>query len=653
MSQPLQALLLRFFVLCMMVFSSSSLRAQEQAPNFRERLLEGKRLQRRDLDSAYQYAAATQAIAIRVENRWGELASSILLVQTLTAQGELREARALGEAALPDIVAFDNDTLLADFQSALSETYLNLAFFEESLKLALQSLELYRKQGNRRREIDLYNMIGRVYAHSENHDKAWEYFEQACTMSDSMPTEKADASSYVNLGITAFILRGDVAFARASFMKGLEIDRAQGSEKGVISTLGNIGFLYLKTGALDSAQYYITKTKDEAEAQGFLRIVMNSYNNLGLVAQELGHLDSAIAYQRHALGLSIEQGFREREANYRFDLAHVYELAGQRDSALHQYRQYAYVYKEVFDQSVTNSLLDVEKDYFREKLALENENLRQKEAISALELEASQAESREANLISQGLMVGAVLLLIILIAIFRISRSRKKLNAALQEKNREVTDQKGIIQNSLEEKEVLLREIHHRVKNNLQVVSSLLSLQSTTIEDPSALKAVQEGQHRVKSMALIHKKLYQTDHLTSIDFREYLQQLSDQLCTAYGVEQSTVEVEAERVQLDIDAAVPLGLIVNELLTNAIKYGLPSEAQGAIQIRLSGSDAAGYTLEVSDRGSGLPEGFSLEKSESLGLKLVHLLSRQLKAKVTYAAEQGSCFSIRFQYTRQAA
>ena len=182
----------------------------------------------------------------------------------------------------------------------------------------------------------------------------------------------------------------------------------------------------------------------------------------------------------------------------------------------------------------------------------------------------------------------------------------------------------------LQEREMLLKEIHHRVKNNLQVISSLLDLQSGSITDENTKALVKEGQSRVKSIALIHQLLYQTDNYTSINFEKYLEQLMAFLHNTFNRPENKIKyfINAVNVQLDIDTAIPLALITNELATNAYKYAFKSNMDGRIVIELNKINEVFYELRFSDNGNGLPEKFNLEKNNSLGLKLVKILTKRM-------------------------
>jgi PAS domain S-box-containing protein len=203
------------------------------------------------------------------------------------------------------------------------------------------------------------------------------------------------------------------------------------------------------------------------------------------------------------------------------------------------------------------------------------------------------------------------------------------------------------IKTSLREKEVLLKEIHHRVKNNMQVITSLLSLQSRTITNEPALSVFQDSQNRVKSMALIHETLYQSKDLSRINFAEYLQKLVAHVSRSYRIRPEAVKINinVEDVSLPIDMAVPCGLIINELASNSLKYAFPADARGEVNITFGHADAR-YVLRVSDTGVGLPADFDPERGKSLGMKLVRMLTDQLRGEMSFRNGAGTTFEIKF-------
>jgi len=212
-----------------------------------------------------------------------------------------------------------------------------------------------------------------------------------------------------------------------------------------------------------------------------------------------------------------------------------------------------------------------------------------------------------------------------------------------------IAEQNHIIENSLKEKDSLLKEIHHRVKNNLQMVSSLLSLQTRNTKSKAAIVALEEGKSRVKAMALIHQKLYQNDDLSVIEMQGYIESLINSVQSVYkkGGHNISITVDAEGTELDIDRAIPFGLILNELVSNSFKYAFPDgDDNGKIYIHLRKNGEQGY-FEYSDNGIGLPEDTDERSNNSMGLRLINRLVNQLQSKLNVErAKEGVRFWFNF-------
>lgn len=213
------------------------------------------------------------------------------------------------------------------------------------------------------------------------------------------------------------------------------------------------------------------------------------------------------------------------------------------------------------------------------------------------------------------------------------------------------------IKATLREKEVLLKEIHHRVKNNMQVISSLLSLQAGYIQNQEVLRLFKESEGRIRSMALIHEKLYQTENLGQVDFSEYIPSLTNHLMSAYASATTAValRLNIEPIALGLDAAIPCGLIINELVSNALKHAFGQRERGDITIEFHRKNippqgaAEVLILRVKDNGVGFPEKFDFRQSTSLGLQLVLSLVKQLNGKIRHYYRNGTQFQITFQKT----
>ncbi|MEQ8575272.1 MAG: sensor histidine kinase, partial [Fulvivirga sp.] len=233
---------------------------------------------------------------------------------------------------------------------------------------------------------------------------------------------------------------------------------------------------------------------------------------------------------------------------------------------------------------------------------------------------AEQKAANERNI----LLFFACILILGAILLFLLLRIKSRSNA--------------IVVKSLSEKETLLKEIHHRVKNNLQIISSLLSLQSRFIEDKDAKALVNEGQNRVKSMALIHQKLYQKDNLMGVEALDYIQNLTNTLQAAYGTDSTKVKVnyDVDNLILDVDTMIPIGLILNELISNSFKHAFPT-GEGIMHIIFKETEGK-LILTVRDNGVGSTKAFN--ESDSFGMRMIKSLSRKLEATINYNFNKGT-------------
>ncbi|NAS11332.1 sensor histidine kinase [Poritiphilus flavus] len=224
----------------------------------------------------------------------------------------------------------------------------------------------------------------------------------------------------------------------------------------------------------------------------------------------------------------------------------------------------------------------------------------------------------------------------------------------LLEAHHKLYKSKGEIEERIREKETLLREVHHRVKNNLQTVSSLLSLQSRSISDEHVRALLKSSQNRVISMAMVHEMLYMHKDLAKIEYKAYVEELSEFLVKSVKGAENNVKlnIDIPDIKLGIDTAIPLGLLINEAITNALKYGIKDDAEGEISIALKKEEEQGYVLNIGDNGVGFSETVNFKNTKSLGLKLIHNLARQLKGSIVRdRSKKGTNYIVKFREIEQ--
>jgi len=364
-----------------------------------------------------------------------------------------------------------------------------------------------------------------------------------------------------------------------------------------------------------------------AEHQGHPYGIQHCYHDLARSYRDLHQLDSALAYANLAATVPGVDSFW---ANVWDTKAAIYEDMGDHKTATAMYKKSLDWYREDFLYRNQDQLSGYEA------------TLKTKEKDLQVKLQKKHALQLEWMIAATG---G---LLIILAVAFALQRKAQR-KLVLQ--NNLIQKQRSALERSLSEKEVLLKEIHHRVKNSLSVISSLLELQSNGMEEETAKAAIAVGQNRVSSIALIHQRLYQHEDLAAIELNGFLEDLIRQVSGFFkkpGL-QVKIEMNVPETLLDIDTAVPLGLILNELLTNSYKYAFKANKEALLEIGLQQPAPGDFVLSYADNGPGIAEEKYRAGTSSLGLRLVHRLSKQLGGDATYHYSNGSRFIIRFKNT----
>ena len=306
------------------------------------------------------------------------------------------------------------------------------------------------------------------------------------------------------------------------------------------------------------------------------------------------------------------------------DLSSMFEKQGDLETAILYMRDANVILKKTYSAELGQSLARYETNLLKQK---------QKSELS------KEQDKTQMYLI---IMILSGVLVLVLVLYFLLKKNKEK---ELIIKNKEITIQRDAIKKKDEEKALLLKEIHHRVKNNFQVVSSLLELQSAGIKDEKAKALAIEGKTRINSMALIHKNLYENDDLQMF-FDEYVEKLVTDLARMYGYyENAEITINVPHISFDIDTAIPLGLVINELVSNSFKYGMTNE-NPKMEVSIQETESNLYLLNVRDNGIGLPSDFSMSKLSSLGLQLVKGLSRQLMGEFTFDNQDGAQFFVSF-------
>jgi two-component sensor histidine kinase len=329
------------------------------------------------------------------------------------------------------------------------------------------------------------------------------------------------------------------------------------------------------------------------------------------------------------------------------DLAEAHRLKFKVDSARGHYVEAIRHFETA--KAITDSIFNQAKFKQSEQLQLqyktsqrekENLTLRNKNTLQHSELEK---EALKSKLTTTGLL-GSVLLICLLVYLYR---AKQKSNSNLTKQQNEINEQNQKLNQLLNEKEWLVKEIHHRVKNNLQIISSLLNSQSSYLHNPEAKTAIRDSQNRMHAISIVHHKLYQSDDLATLSLKPYIEELAYSICDSFEAEQKVKFVfDITAARLSSADTVPLGLILNEAITNSIKYAFTAGQQCLIHVSLCETDEGAYQLTIRDNGKGLPPDFDIFSCPSLGMKLMAGLTDQLSGNIAVQSENGTVITIKF-------
>ncbi|MFK7936416.1 MAG: histidine kinase dimerization/phosphoacceptor domain -containing protein, partial [Saprospiraceae bacterium] len=386
----------------------------------------------------------------------------------------------------------------------------------------------------------------------------------------------------------------------------------------------NLANSLVKQGKYELADRYYANVLNQIKNNNYA--TASALQHYGYSQLQQGQTERAIQLLETAEILIYDNKFYNLRSDLLGDLAEAYETRGDYQRAYAKLNELKTVEDSVFTTEKTQALADALQKYETDKKNQQIELLSSQNELKDLKLLQNQRErwALLGGLLALGMIAGLI---------YRNNRLRARTNAELELKN-------ATINKALAEKNLLLKEIHHRVKNNLQVISSLLRLQSRYIDDETALEAIQESQNRVRSMSLLHQNLYQDDRLTDVEVQTYFTQLLDELFQSYQVnqEQITIVKNIDPLQLDVDTVIPLGLIVNELITNALKYAFAEAEAGTIEVNLQ-QKADGLLLRVRDNGIGVdPEVF--QNSRSFGNRMIRAFVAKLEGELTIRNEGGT-------------
>ncbi len=520
--------------------------------------------------------------------------------------------------------------------------YIDVWELHEAITHLHKSIKAARITGNLHNERNCWQYLVHCYDHIGEHQKAFDCQDRLLKM--VMQTKDTFA-----------ICRQMSAYATTMFDNGRKQEGIEWLKKDVLiaethlhgdtrndltaELLNTLAITYLKVNHTDSAFYALRKALPLAIAINDTSNIAYLISTLSFAHSAMGNYDSAEYYSKQTMPLAEHMHDLGLIKIHHSQLADVYEKQNQSVKALFHYKA-----SDSIATLITNSEKTLEQSMQISRVAIQQQRAHREQERK--DLEAVNADQRKVLIIAIGILIA---LAIITGLIFRNLKNKENTNKIIQAQAENLLQQNEVIDAALRDKEILLQEMHHRVKNNLQLINGLLELQITKLTDKNSVEALMVAQQRIYSMAMVHTKLYHNTGDASVEVHEFAADLFQSLSNAFNAGESNVEFKdnISVTHLSLNMLVPIGLILNELITNSFKHAFAHAEAGTISLDLRKENNS-VILTYADGGAGIDPAKFDENTETLGLYLIRRLTRQLKGEMVYHNESGSKFTFTFPY-----
>lgn len=568
-----------------------------------------------DVDSALHFAKIGYKMAVTLESDTAFFQNIYAVGVAFDYKNELDSATYYYDLGIERARDIDDRQIEADFVFSKGAAHYYQNNFAEAIQFYDQALTYWEKIGDLDKQSKGLNNMAIVYRVRKQYDKAIQTYRRSINIKEQLDDSLGMAHSYNNMG-RAFYYKDQIEESLKYYETALGFFEQLHMPYEMATARANIGLALMDIDQFDEARQYLLDAQ-EVLGEKLSMELLSTELALATIQRHEGEHELAIQRLLKYYDAVTEWNRLDSRMTFEEQLSLCYADAGDYEQAYFHQSEY----QKLFSESANES---------RERLAEEMETrfeTREKEnTIRLQDLDLKNTEREKQNL-----FISVAFIFVLLTGAIGFSFSKVR-------HNRRLTAEKAKSESALKDRETLLREIHHRVKNNLQVVSSLLSIQGREITDDKALQAVNESKNRVHSMALIHQFLYGEQHLSSIDMRAYMQELGQSLFSTYSVDHELVElhIEVDPILLDVDTAIPVGLITNELITNSLKYAFPGGRSGNLLVSLKEKGDA-LELQVKDDGVGVSG--EVTQSSSFGMKLLNAFKQKLNAEFTIQNSKG--------------
>lgn len=521
----------------------------------------------------------------------------------------------------------------------LGAVYWGLNDYNSALEYYQISLNIRMKLGNPVEISIVLNNIGMIYQSWFLYDQALEFHYQAVTLAESADHKSSIAYSFYNIArcLEAKGRKSEaLEYYRTAYDKYRDAERIGGSTALVLRGMGD---LFFNDEEYEEALYYYRSAAYDAGLENNVFRMAGAMLSMAKTFFALGQPDSAGFYSDKVLNIASNYGYDQIIRDIYYLYSDILTHKEDYKEAINYFKMATAINDSIFNEEKSSRFTDLQIRYNLEKKQQENEILRKNNEIQSLKI-------RRAHYIRDISVIGAVLFLIAFGVLFYQSKNLRRIN---REKEREIVERKEAekrVKLLLDEKEILLKEVHHRIKNNMTTIRNLLSFQAKNANDPHVQTILNDAVSRLHSMGVLYDKLYKSENLQKMPVKEYLPSLVEEIVGVFpNCDKIRVHTDIEDFELDVDLLSPLGIIVTELITNAMKYAFPDENDGDINVSLKKTKGE-YCLTISNDGKELPPDFTINQSTGFGLRLVSLLTGQLNGTFGFDKNNGTNFIIRF-------
>ncbi|MFD2571635.1 tetratricopeptide repeat protein [Spirosoma soli] len=534
---------------------------------------------------------------------------------------------------------------------SLSLAYGNLGDYPNALRYAQRLYQTAKQSADSHNLATAYASLANIHEKLGNYEQALQYsraqlpIDQQQHMLQSIVQIRLRMSRLLRL-----VGRNQEALGQTKAAWQLNQTQVQRFEQAILVEFANC---YTALHDYPKAEQYLLKIirgYQESPGQVVPQGQVVVYRQLGTLYVQMQRFSEAMTYLRQALTIAKGLDHLEEQRDAVFQLYRIDSIRGQYRTALTHYQQYVGLNNLLFNETRNKQLASLQIQFDTEKKEQEINLLQQQSRLQQLSV-------RQALTTRNVSIVGAGLLLLLLGVSYNRYRLKQRSNRQLEAKQVIINQKNHSLQqvlaekdHLLAEKEWMLKEIHHRVKNNLQIIASLLRSQGLYLKDETALAAIRESQNRVQAMALLHQKLYQADRLASIPMADYSKAIVEYLIESFDRDDTIdKQIGISAIELDVTLAVPIGLIINEAVTNALKYAFLPTQKGMITVRLEAHEDRQYQLIVSDNGIRFPADFDPLRSRTLGLSLIRGLSKQIGGRLQITGQAGVTLALVFTHS----